>query len=151
MNKLFKNYWNGKIPLVKSYWIGCILIPIALMIPILPAMSAERVSDGYALFTIIWWFAMFVANIYLLIGGFKSATLYVKEKKRRKRNSGWGIAAQILIIFGAISTVFNFLKTKTVHTACDSSAYKHSDIWRSRRSDIGQFETLKIFDIYIEK
>ena len=85
MNKLFKNYWNGKIPLVKSYWIGCILIPIALMVPILPAMSAERVSDGYALFTIIWWFAMFVANIYLLIGGFKSATLYVKEKKRRKK------------------------------------------------------------------
>ena len=46
---------------------------------------------------------------FLLIGGFKSATIYVKEKQR-KQNSGWGIAAQILIVLGGIYTVLEVLK-----------------------------------------
>ena len=29
MEKLFKDYWEGKVPLLNKYWIGCILIPIA--------------------------------------------------------------------------------------------------------------------------
>ena len=109
MEKLLKDYWNGKIPLVKSYWIGCILIPIALIIPILPALGG-RVSDGYAMFAVMWFFIMFVANIYLFIGGFKSATNYVAMKKNKKQSPGWGIAAQVLIVIGAIRTVFEFLK-----------------------------------------
>ena len=110
MEKLFKDYWEGKIPLVKSYWIGCILIPIALVIPILPALGGGRVSDGYAMFTVLWFFAMTAANIYLLIGGFRSATFYVKEKKKKKQNSGWGIAAQVLIVLGGLRTLGEFFK-----------------------------------------
>ena len=110
MEKLFKDYWEGKVPLVKSYWIGCILIPIALVIPILPALGGGRVSDGYAMFTVLWFFAMIAANIYLLIGGFRSATIYVAAKKKKKQNSGWGIAAQILIVLGGIRTVLEFFK-----------------------------------------
>jgi hypothetical protein len=110
MEKLFKDYWEGKVPLVKSYWIGCILIPIALVIPILPALGGGRVSDGYAMFTVLWFFAMIAANIYLLIGGFRSATIYVAEKKKKKQNSGWGIAAQILIVLGGIRTALEFFK-----------------------------------------
>ena len=110
MEKLFKDYWEGKIPLVKSYWIGCILIPIALVIPILPALGDGRVSDGYAMFTVLWFFAMTAANIYLLIGGFRSATLYVAAKKKKKQNSDWGIAARILIVLGGIRTVLEFFK-----------------------------------------
>jgi len=110
MEKLFKDYWKGKVPLVKSYWIGCILIPIALIIPILPALGGGRVSDGYAMFTVLWFFAMTAANIYLLIGGFRSATIYVATKKKNKQNSGWGIAAQILIVLGGIRTALEFFK-----------------------------------------
>ena len=110
MEKLFKDYWEGKIPLVKSYWIGCILIPIALVIPILPALGGGRVSDGYAMFTVLWFFAMIAANFYLLIGGFRSATIYVAAKKKKKQNSGWGKAAQILIVLGGIRTVLEFFK-----------------------------------------
>ena len=109
MEKMLKDYWNGKIPLVKSYWIGCILIPIVLIIPILPAMSGN-VSEGYAMFAIFWWGAMFFANIYLLIGGFKSASIYVADKKKKKQGSGWGLAAQILIVIGGIRIVLEYLK-----------------------------------------
>ena len=110
MEKLLKDYWEGKIPLVKSYWIGCILVPIALVIPILPALGDGRVSDGYAMFAVLWFFAMTAANIYLFIGGFRSATIYVAAKKKEKQNSGWGIAAQILIVLGGIRTVLEFFK-----------------------------------------
>ena len=107
MEKLFKDYWEGKVPLVKSYWIWCILIPIALVIPILPALGSGRVSDGYAMFAVLWFFAMIAANIYLLIGGFRSATIYVAAKKE-EANSGWGIAAQILIILVVSELYLNF-------------------------------------------
>ena len=109
MEKLLKDYWNGKIPLVKSYWIGCILGPIVLIIPMLPAMSGN-VSEGYAMFAIAWWGAMFFANGYLLIGGFKSASIYTADKRKKKQSPGWGIAAQILIVIGGISLVFQYLK-----------------------------------------
>ena len=109
MEKMLKDYWNGKYPLVQSYWVGCILVPIVLIIPILPALQG-RVSDGYAMFAIAWFFFMCFANIFLLIGGFKSATNYVVMKKKKKQNPGWGVAAQVLIVIGAIRTVFEFLK-----------------------------------------
>ena len=46
----------------------------------------------------------------LLIGGFRSATIYVAAKKKKKQNSGWGIAAQILIVLGGIRTALEFFK-----------------------------------------
>ena len=109
MEKLLKDYWNGKIPLVKSYWIGCILVPIVLFLPLAPAFSGN-VSDGYAMFAIFWWGMMFFANGYLLIGGFKSASIYVVDKKKKKQSPGWGIAAQILIVIGGIRIVVEYAK-----------------------------------------
>ena len=61
-------------------------------------------------YLIIYWLFLIGANAFLLIGGFKSATIYVKEKQRKKQNSGWGIAAQILIVLGGIYTVLEVLK-----------------------------------------
>ena len=109
MEKMLKDYWNGKYPLVQSYWIGCILIPIILLLPLAPAFSGN-VSDGYAMFAIFWWGVMFFANGYLLIGGFKSASIYVADKRKKKQNAGWGIAAQILIVIGGIRIVLEYAK-----------------------------------------
>ena len=109
MEKELKKYWEGKYPLVQSYWIGCILIPIVLSIPFV-LVTGSNVSSGAAFFLIIYWLFLIGANAFLLIGGFKSATIYVKEKQRKKQNSGWGIAAQILIVLGGIYTVLEVLK-----------------------------------------
>ena len=108
MEKELKKYWEGKYPLVQSYWIGCILIPIVLSIPFV--FVTGNVSSGAAFFFIIYWLFLIGANAFLLIGGFKSATIYVKEKQRKKQNPGWGIAAQILIVLGGIYTVLEVLK-----------------------------------------
>ena len=108
MEKELKKYWEGKYPLVQSYWIGCVVIPLVLSIPF--AFVTGNVSSGVAFFFIIYWLFLIGANAFLLIGGFKSATIYVKEKQRKKNNSGWGIAAQILIVLGGIYTVLEVLK-----------------------------------------
>ena len=108
MEKEFKKYWEGKYPLVQSYWVGCVVIQLVLSIPF--AFVTGNVSSGAAFFLIIYWLFLIGANAFLLIGGFKSATIYVKEKQRKKQNSGWGIAAQILIVLGGIYTVLEVLK-----------------------------------------
>lgn len=108
MEKELKKYWEGKYPLVQSYWIGCVVIPLVLSIPF--AFVTGNVSSGVAFFFIIYWLFLIGANAFLLIGGFKSATIYVKEKQRKKKNSGWGIAAQILIVLGGIYIVLEVLK-----------------------------------------
>ena len=36
--------------------------------------------------------------------------LFVAAKKKKKQNSGWGIAAQILIVLGGIRTALEFFK-----------------------------------------
>ena len=109
MEKELKRYWEGNYPLVQSYWIGCILIPIVLSVPFV-FVTDSNVSSVVAFFFIIYWLFLIGANAFLLIGGFKSATIYVKEKQRKKQNSGWGIAAQILIVLGGIYTVLEVLK-----------------------------------------
>ena len=50
---------------------------------------------------------MTAANIYLLIGGFRSATIYVAAKKDNKIQA-FSIAAQILIVLGGIRTLLEF-------------------------------------------
>ena len=52
---------------------------------------------------------MLAANVFLLIGGFKSAQKYVAMKRKKKQSAGWGIAAQVLIVLGALNTIKEFL------------------------------------------
>ena len=103
MKKLFKNYWEGKISLVKSYWVGALIIPIGLSIPFLIATSGENMSDAGAIFAIVYWVFLFFANMFLMIGAFKSASNYVKINKKKKKGTIWGILAQILLVLGMLS------------------------------------------------
>ena len=111
MQKNLIKYWEGKSSLAQSYWIGCIIIPVVLVLPILPAFdNASNISGGYAAFALAWWGALFFVNMFLFIGAFKSATIYIVNKKKKKQGSGWGIAAKIFIVLGAISVVFQYLR-----------------------------------------
>ena len=112
MEKLLKKYWGGDIPLIKSYWIGCVLVPMALTIPMWPAFIGS-VSDGYATFAVLWFFAMLTVNVFLIIGCFKSASKYVAMKKKKKKNAGWGVAAQIALILGGLGIISELLNLLT--------------------------------------
>ena len=67
MQKMLKKYWEGKYTLAQSYWIGCILIPIVLILPLLPAFMGDAATMSSALiwFSLIYWGALFFANMFL--------------------------------------------------------------------------------------
>ena len=47
MNEILKKYWEGKFSLGQSYWVGAILAPIVLSIPlIIVGSSVDNFSDG---------------------------------------------------------------------------------------------------------
>ena len=86
MQKMLKKYWEGKYSLAQSFWIGCVVVPIALTIPLFPGLmsDANTVSQGLALFTIFYWGLLFFANMFLFYGAFKSAIIYIENKKKKK-------------------------------------------------------------------
>ena len=67
MKKMIIKHWEGKYTLAQSYWIGCILIPIVLILPLLPAFMGDAATMSSALiwFSLIYWGALFFANIFL--------------------------------------------------------------------------------------
>jgi hypothetical protein len=110
--KIIIKYWNGRFSLAQSYWIGCVLMPVGLIIPIRPALDdVENISEGYALFTIVYCGLLFFAYTFLIIGAFKSATIYIKNKKKKKQGSAWGRVAQVALVLGALGIVVEYLKT----------------------------------------
>ena len=49
---MIKKHWEGKYSLAQSYWIGCILIPIVLVLPLFPAFAggeAARAAEPFIL------------------------------------------------------------------------------------------------------
>ena len=107
MQKMLKKYWEGKYSLAQSFWIGCVVVPIVLTIPLFPGLmsDANTVSQGLALFTIFYWGLLFFANMFLFYGAFKSAIIYIENKKKKKQGAIWGRLAQIFIVLGVL-TIF---------------------------------------------
>ena len=114
MNEILKKYWEGKFSLGQSYWVGAILAPIVLSIPlIIVGSSVDNFSDGGEMLAIAYWVFVFFANMFLLIGAFKSASNYVKQNREKKKNTLWGILAQILLALGIFAVVGQYIITIT--------------------------------------
>ena len=107
MKKMIIKHWEGKYTLAQSYWIGCILIPIVLVLPLFPAFmgDASTMPAGLVWFSLIYWGALFFVNMFLIIGAFKSAIIYIENKKKKKQGAIWGRLAQIFIVLGVL-TIF---------------------------------------------
>ena len=112
MKDALKKHWNGKYSLGESYWIGAVLIPIGLAIPLIPiSESASNMSEEGAIFAIAYWAFLFFANMFLMIGAFKSASNYVKTNKKKKKGTIWGTLAQISLVLGMLSVVGQYIVT----------------------------------------
>ena len=112
MQKVLEKHWNGKYSLGQSYWIGAVLIPIGLAIPLMIiGASADDMSEGGAIFAIAYWAFLFFANMFLMIGAFKSASNYVKTNKKKKKGTIWGTLAQISLALGMFSVVGQYIVT----------------------------------------
>tara|TARA_Y100001970_G_scaffold210302_1_gene256508 strand:- start:94 stop:441 length:348 start_codon:yes stop_codon:yes gene_type:complete len=112
MKETLKKHWEGKFSLGQSYWIGAILIPIGLSIPLVfIGANIDNLSDGGAILAIAYWAFLFFANMFLLIGAFKSAANYVAQNKKKKKSTLWGVLAQILLALGMFGVVGQYLVT----------------------------------------
>ena len=61
MKEALEKHWNGKYPLGQSYWIGAVLIPIGLAIPlIIIGANVDDISEGGAIFVIVYWHLCFL-------------------------------------------------------------------------------------------
>ena len=110
MKDALKKHWNGKYSLGESYWIGAVLIPIGLAIPLIPiSESASSMSEEGAIFAIAYWAFLFFANMFLMIGAFKSASNYVKTNKKKRKGTIWGTLAQISLALGMFSVVGQYI------------------------------------------
>ena len=110
MKDALEKHWNGQYSLGQSYWIGAVLLPIGLSIPfIMIGANANDMSEGGAVFAIVYWAFLFFANMFLMIGAFKSASNYKKTNKKKKKGTIWGTLAQISLVLGMFSVVGQYI------------------------------------------
>lgn len=112
MKEALEKHWNGQYSLGQSYWIGAVLLPIVLSIPlIMIGVYADDVSEGGAIFAIVYWAFLFFANMFLMIGAFKSASNYIKTNKKKNNGTILGTLAQISLAIGMFSVVGQYIIT----------------------------------------
>lgn len=105
-NKKTKNiisqYWNGEIPLVKSFWIVAVVLLSIVSIPsyIIDDQAITRMSDGMAILILVWTVFFYLFLIYTYVGLWRSSSKYITERKKSKRSALWGYAAYTVIVVG---------------------------------------------------
>lgn len=108
-----KVLWRGDYSLGLSYW-AFYQLP-AFFISIFAYVAGEAAlhpsaSTGFLLFyTIAVWLGIFYI-IVAMVGSWKSATKYKKEKLSKNKPYGWAIAAYVTIALGGIRMVLEFAK-----------------------------------------
>ena len=110
-NKKTKNiisqYWNGEIPLVKSFWIVTVVLLSIVSIPsyIIDDQAISRMSDGMAILILVWTVFFYLFLIYTYVGLWRSSSKYITERKKSKRSALWGYAAYAVIVVGTFSGI----------------------------------------------
>ena len=110
-NKKTKNiisqYWNGEIPLVKSFWIVAVVLLSIVSIPsyIIDDQAISRMSDGMAILILVWTVFFYLFLIYTYVGLWRSSSKYIAERKKSKRSALWGYAAYTVIVVGTFSGI----------------------------------------------
>ena len=107
-----KVLWRGDYPLGLTFWLFYQFPGLLVNIFAVAAEDAafgNSATTGFLYFyTILLWAGIFYI-ILAMIGCWKSANKYREEKKSKNKPYGWAIAAQVLIVLGAISMVSGFL------------------------------------------
>jgi uncharacterized membrane protein YhaH (DUF805 family) len=110
INGKVKPFWRGEYSLVFSFWI---ILVIAQSVISLPMISigivgvTEDVTGFLALLFILYAIFLFIFNIFVMVGNWRSAGNYIIENK----GAPWGFIVRIIIILQALNTFYQVLKT----------------------------------------
>lgn len=105
-SNIFSSFFRGEQSLVISYWLFYTLGGVVGALLILFAEAFEA-GDGTIILLSL---AVLIYTGYAMIGTWRSAENYKKEKKKKKEGIGWAITAQVLIVLAVIRVIVEFTK-----------------------------------------
>ena len=103
--RFVKNFWNGDVPLIISYWVVGVILswPVGFLIGfivtfiIILIKLPESLIDPLINLGIIGWL------IFMSVGIWRSADKYAGKK-------GWAIAAKVFLVIGVLTTLAEMAK-----------------------------------------
>lgn len=103
-----KYFLNGQYSLAYSFWFVGVLLQVALGSPLIyfTLVGVDDVSDLGAFILIAYAIFIYVYNIGVIIGQWRSAGFYIEENKP----PFWGYVVRVLNVFTALSLVVQFFK-----------------------------------------
>ena len=99
-------YWEGKVSYGMSYWVWLTLIGTIVS---LPAFLPDAYYDTYVVPMLLYVLFLFVAKAFLIIGTWRSAEVYKKQKQKKKLSAFWAYAGQVSIVLSIIRTAAEFI------------------------------------------
>jgi len=111
MKKEIKKFWQGKVSLIKSFWLWYFLGGTIISLPGILIPDSALASDSAIIIFFLYVVVMLAVIIFLMIGAFKSAQEYKKIKRKKKQGAGWGTAAQVYIILTAVRGFVELVKS----------------------------------------
>ena len=109
--KFIIDVWNGKLALVKTYW----LLGVLLGLPFYASIyyletNFDSLSETGALIGLIFFIFYIIYVVWVNVGVWRSATVYIKNKKIEKRSSFWGYVAKVLTVVGVLRAALELTK-----------------------------------------
>lgn len=103
-----KYFLNGQYSLAYSFWFVGVLLQVALGSPLIyfTLVGVDDVSDLGAFILIAYVIFIYVYNIGVIIGQWRSAGFYIEENKP----PFWGYVVRVLNVLTALSLVVQFFK-----------------------------------------
>ena len=108
-------HWRGDLPLWASYWLivwlGNIVFA-ALGIFIAKSLRPESGYNPLNIFGVIalTWSSVMMVVTWQLVGTWRSANRYARERHRAGRTAFWGRLAQVAVILGALGNIVTFVR-----------------------------------------
>jgi len=110
----FSRFWHGEYSLPVSYWLVSVLgnVIVVAVIGILTATLKVADFNPYALaaYVFLMWLLLVGWGVFHLVGVWRSAARYSREKRSQNKSAIWGILAQIALVVGGINLVSEVAK-----------------------------------------
>lgn len=103
-------FWRGDYSLTFSFWIILVLAQSAFSLPMIyldkVGVSVD-VTGFLALLFILYAIFLFIFNVFVIVGNWRSAGNYIRENK----SAPWGFIVRIIVILQSMNTFYQVLKT----------------------------------------
>src|SRR5215468_8160252 len=134
----FSRFWYGEYSLPVSYWLVSVLgnVIVVAVIGVLTATVKVADFNPYALaaYVFLMWLLLVGWGVFHLVGVWRSATRYSREKRSQNKSAIWGILAQIALVVGGINLVSEVAK---------DGVPQLREIWRLPSRTIRRFRTTR--------